>query len=306
MKPAHCTCWRRTASTSARTSDTAARSSVTASSARFTGGAGSEGNNTFIPYQPERPNRALRLRSYPVKEQYGCIFMWYHPAGSLPRWELPDIMRKFPQFETDPNAYYRPYPEFSRRADAVPVHPQIVAENGPDSSHFRYVHGATVTPVCLHWEHEEQEWRFVTGWPDARSDDPEEMALRIHSHFSGLGFAMSAFEGSSNHRLIFACTPVDDEVSDMFYSIWWPKETNETSDIPPDHVCAHVEKQFLKTVWEDCDIWRHQKYVERPHWPKSTPSPTWPCANGRPNSTKYQPKTNPRGRDAEALDNPYL
>ncbi len=56
---------------------------------------------------------------------------------------------KFPQFETDPDAYYRPYPEFSSRADAIPVHPQIVAENGPDSSHFRYVHGATVTPVCL-------------------------------------------------------------------------------------------------------------------------------------------------------------
>ncbi len=78
--------------------------------------------------------------------------------------------------------------------------------------------GATVTPVCLHWGHVDEEWRFLTGWPDTRSDDPDTMALRIYSHFSGLGFAMSAFEGSSNHRLIFACTPVDDAVSDMFYS----------------------------------------------------------------------------------------
>ncbi|MCV7200444.1 (2Fe-2S)-binding protein [Mycolicibacterium peregrinum] len=225
---------------------------------------GPEGNNTYIPYQPDKPNRGLRLRSYPVKEQYGCIFMWYQPEGKEPQWELPDIFHKFPQFETDPNTYYRPYPEFSSRADAIPVHPQIVAENGPDSSHFRYVHGATVTPVCLHWEHVDEEWRFLTGWPDARSDDPDKMALRIHSHFSGLGFAMSAFEGSSNHRLIFACTPVDDEVSDMFYSIWWPKLPGETSDIPPEQVRKQVEKQFLKTVWEDCDIWRYQKYVEHP------------------------------------------
>ena len=144
------------------------------------------------------------------------------------------------------------------------MHPQIVAENGPDSSHFRYVHGATVTPVCLHWEHVDEEWRFLTGWPDVTSDDPNTMALRIHSHFSGLGFAVSAFEGSSNHRLIFACTPVDDEVSDMFYSIWWPKVAGETSDIPPDEVRAKVERQFLKTVWEDCDIWRHQRYIENP------------------------------------------
>ncbi len=225
---------------------------------------GPEGNNTYIPYQPDRPNRGLRLRSYPVREQYGCIFMWYQPQGKEPQWELPDIFHKFPQFETDANAYYRPYPEFSSRADAIPVHPQIVAENGPDSSHFRYVHKATVTPVCLHWEHVDEEWRFLTGWPDARSDDPDRMALKIHSHFSGLGFAMSAFEGSSNHRLIFACTPVDDEVSDMFYSIWWPKLPGETSDVPPPEVIEKVERQFLKTVWEDCDIWRYQKYVENP------------------------------------------
>ena len=25
-----------------------------------------------------------------------------------------------------------------------------------------------------------------------------------------------------------------------------------------------MERQFLKTVWEDLDIWRYQKYVEHP------------------------------------------
>jgi 3-ketosteroid 9alpha-monooxygenase subunit A len=29
-------------------------------------------------------------------------------------------------------------------------------------------------------------------------------------------------------------------------------------------VRAKVEKQYLKTVWEDCDIWRYQKYVQHP------------------------------------------
>ena len=33
------------------------------------------------------------------------------------------------------------------------------------------------------------------------------MALRIHSHLFGLGGAISAFEGSSNHRLVFVVTP---------------------------------------------------------------------------------------------------
>lgn len=234
---------------------------------------GPDGSNTYIPYQPERPNRGLSLRVYPVAEQYGCVFLWYHPDGAAPLWEIPDIFWKFPQFETDPDAYYRPYPEFSRFAEREPVHPQIVAENGPDSAHFRYVHGATVTPVCLEWEAVDEEWRFLTGWPDARSDDPDRMALRIHSHFSGLGFAMSAFEGSSNHRLIFACTPVDDEQSNLFYSIWWPKVAGETSDIPPDEVRRRVEKQYLITVFDDLEIWRYQKYIEKPSLSKIDAKP---------------------------------
>ena len=34
--------------------------------------------------------------------------------------------------------------------------------------------------------------------------------------------------------------------------------------VPPDDVREQVEKQFLRTVWEDVDIWRYQEYVERP------------------------------------------
>ena len=79
---------------------------------------GPDGTNRYIPYQPDRPNRALRLRVYPVREQYDCVFIWHQPDGKEPQWEMPDIFLKFPQFETDPAAYYRPYPEFSRRTSA--------------------------------------------------------------------------------------------------------------------------------------------------------------------------------------------
>jgi hypothetical protein len=50
----------------------------------------------------------------------------------------------------------------------------------------------------------------------------------------------------------------------MFYSIWWPKVPGETSSVPPEAVRNQVEKQFLRTVWEDLDIWRYQEYIERP------------------------------------------
>ena len=225
---------------------------------------GPDGTNRYIPYQPDRPNRALRLRVFPVREQYDCVFIWHHPDGKEPQWEMPDIFRKFPQFETDPAAYYRAYPEFSRRAEREPVHPQIVAENAPDSAHFEYVHHATVTPRVLDWKIVDQEWQFIAGWPDARSDNPDDLALRFHSHLFGLGGAISVFEGAQNHRLIFTCTPVDDECSDLFYSIWWPRIPGDDSDVPHGKLRELIEKQFLSTVFDDLQIWRYQKYVEHP------------------------------------------
>jgi 3-ketosteroid 9alpha-monooxygenase subunit A len=233
---------------------------------------GPDGTNRAIPYE-DRPNPSKQIRSWPVLEQYDCVFLWHHPHGADPKWEMPDIFTSFPQFELDPDAYYRPYPEMSRRADREPVHPQVVAENGPDSIHFQRVHRATVTPVMLDYRVVDQEWRFITGWPDASSDDPDVMALRIHSNLFGLGGAVSAFEGSSNYRLIFAVTPVDDTCSNMFYSIWWPRRPGDDSDVPPDDLRKRVDEQFMVTIWQDLEIWRYQKYVEHPALAKQDAKP---------------------------------
>jgi hypothetical protein len=130
--------------------------------------------------------------------------------------------------------------------------------------HFQYVHAASVTPVLLDWEMVEQEVHFRTGWPDTRSDDPDAMALRIQSHFFGVGGAISAFEGSAQYRLVFATTPVDDEHSDMFYSIWWPRLEGDDAPAPPEELRERIEKEFIVTLWDDLEIWRYQKYVEQP------------------------------------------
>jgi 3-ketosteroid 9alpha-monooxygenase subunit A len=226
-------------------------------------GWGPDGRNRYIPYQ-DTPNKAAKLRVWPVQEQYGCVFMWHQPHGEPPRWEMPDIFGIYPQFETDPAAYYPAYPTLSRKQEREPVHPQIPGENAADSMHFQYVHHATVTPVLLNWQHDDHGWLFETGWPNKRSPDPNEMALRIYSYLFGLGGAISAFEGVDHYRLIFATTPIEDGWSDMFYSIWWPRLPGDTSDTPPPDIVERVKKEFLTALDDDLLIWRHQAYVDHP------------------------------------------
>lgn len=232
-------------------------------------GWGPDGVNVSIPYQ-DTPNRSKRLRSWPVVEQYGSVYVWHHPRGEPPSWEMPDVFLSFPQFETDPAAYYEP---MTAKATREPVHPQVVAENGPDSVHFAYVHHASVTPVSLDWQPDGPIWKFLTGWPNTRSDDPDDMVLRIHSWLAGLGGALTAFDGVQQHRLTFTVTPVEHGASDLFYTLWWPREPGDDSPQPPPHLRERIEEEFLSTMEDDLEIWRYQKYIANPALAKQDAKP---------------------------------
>jgi phenylpropionate dioxygenase-like ring-hydroxylating dioxygenase large terminal subunit len=226
---------------------------------------GPDGENVAIPYE-DRPNRSKRLRVWPVVEQYGSVYLWHHPEAASPTWEMPDIFTSFPQFETDPSAYYEPV---TAKASREPVHPQVVAENGPDSVHFAYVHRASVTPVALDYAADGPIWKFLTGWPNTRvadpgSRDPDDMVLRIHSWLAGLGGSLTAFDGVQQHRLTFTVTPVEHGVSDLFYTVWWPRLPGDTSPTPPPDLAERIDKEFLSTMEDDLEIWRYQRYVEHP------------------------------------------
>jgi 3-ketosteroid 9alpha-monooxygenase subunit A len=226
-------------------------------------GYGPDGENRYIPYE-DRPNITKRLRAWPVDERHECVFIWHDPAGGPPRWDLPDLFGILPELAATPNDYYRAYPEMSVRYRGEPVHPQITLENAPDSVHFKYVHGATVDPVLVDWHVDGPFYRTTAGWPVSSPRFPDGMALKIHNISCGVGGSMSAFEVGVHYRLVFFTTPVDDSTSDMFYSIWWPRDPGDDSAVAPQHHQERAAKEFLTTLADDLEIWRYQIYVEHP------------------------------------------
>jgi 3-ketosteroid 9alpha-monooxygenase subunit A len=227
-------------------------------------GWGSDGINKYIPYE-DRPNVTKRLKSWPIQEQHEWVFVWHDPAGNAPRWDLPEVWDCVPHMPSDPKDYYRGYPELSIKYPKEPVHPQITLENAPDSIHFKYVHAATVDPVLMKWEVVDQQYRSIAGWPKPeRTDSPDGMALKIHGISCGVGGSYAVFEGNWHYRLAFFTTPVNDEVSDLWYTIWWPREQGDTNIAPPQHIIDRGTKEFIQTLWDDLEIWRYQIYIETP------------------------------------------
>jgi hypothetical protein len=135
------------------------------------------------------------------------------------------------------------------------------------------VHRASVTPVALHYEADGPIWKFLTGWPNTRSADPDEMILRIHSWLAGLGGSLTAFDGVQQHRLTFTVTPVEHGASDLFYTVWWPRIPGDDSPLPPPDLQERIEEEFLSTMEDDLEIWRYQRYVTNPALAKQDAKP---------------------------------
>jgi len=95
-----------------------------------------QGACVYIPYAQKIPPKA-RLRSWPVRERNGVIYVYFDPEGREPAWEPPTL----PEYDA---------PDFtaflSRRA-VLRVHPQEMFENSMDVTHFGILHAGPAKEV---------------------------------------------------------------------------------------------------------------------------------------------------------------
>lgn len=96
---------------------------------------GEDGKCNHIPYCEDIPERA-RVTAWHTCEVNNEVFMWFHPAGAEPLWQVPVIEQL-----TDERWTAARYAEFK-----VPAHVQDIAENSCDPEHFQYVHKQANTP----------------------------------------------------------------------------------------------------------------------------------------------------------------
>ncbi len=97
---------------------------------------GPDGVCVEIPYSPGRiPSKAC-VRTYPVCEQDGFVFFWYHSADLPPAYDIPRVT------ELVEPGWSEPHPWTFELAAAL----QEMAENNVDYAHLRYVHGRPYVP----------------------------------------------------------------------------------------------------------------------------------------------------------------
>jgi phenylpropionate dioxygenase-like ring-hydroxylating dioxygenase large terminal subunit len=218
------------------------------------------GYNVSIPYAA-RPNRARRIRPWHVTEKDEVIYLWHDADGQPPAWEVPDVFVDLGRAVRGKN-FLPAWPRGTGHFAGTNVHPQMVLENAVDPAHFHFVHNTPGIPVLLHQDVSETTWAAVVGfgnrWQGPVFDEDSDLVGTLSLLSSGIGIAFNALVGRDETTLVLiATTPVDDQTSDLFQTVWLEEIDDESED--------RLEMRFraaLDPLPQDIEIWNNQKYLD--------------------------------------------
>ena len=213
---------------------------------------------------PGNPEVRLALRSWPVVEQLGCIFIHAGHNGAAPTWELP---------EYDTTGWTKPI----TKVLALKGHVQDVAENAVDIGHFGAVHNySNLEDPVLEIDGPRLHSRF--GFTRRNPLFP---ATNIQSIFDtevhGLGLSVTDLRVPKlgiRYRVVLTATQIDEE--NMTFGIGVSSEVppplvpNVMRDLPfPWRVLTRaqirlIHRFIISDVLQDKDLWAHRVPMEVP------------------------------------------
>jgi len=217
-----------------------------------------DGEVKHIPYAKTMPRRTTEgacIHSYPVQERNQMIWVWYHPRGLAPVFDIVDI----PELNDPDWAELDNYEfEFSSCI-------QETGENAVDIAHFVYVHSAREMPkadVKLDGFYRETEMKTLGPVIDEEGnldmDQLEESHLVTRSW--GPGMTCQAFSRAFKTVMMGTVIPVTADKVKLRFSFTKPNDISEIFNIYTDGLITEIVNQ----VTNDIPIWEHKKYQESP------------------------------------------
>lgn len=209
------------------------------------------GDCVEVPYASKLPPKAQHgpmLKSWPVTEKNGIVWVWYHPDDAAPMWEVSDV----------PEATSPEWGEMDIHHWVIRTHPQEMAENGSDPAHFRYVHGTAEVPEPNYMNYDGHEYRAETV---NQLDTPKGRVTSVFGIYNaGPGQAVSTFLGLCDTLLQACVTPIDDETVQVNFAFQQKKSNTDRQANLGKALIADICRQLE----EDKPIWEHKIYRPKP------------------------------------------
>jgi 3-ketosteroid 9alpha-monooxygenase subunit A len=205
------------------------------------------GGNESIPYRSVPDARRLRL--WDARDVGGILYIWHDAAGRPPLFEPPDVFEVFADGLTSEDFYFG-YPIGATKIEAAPVHPQFLIEDRVDRDHFIGVHHSPrpdLDPIRYEEFRMASDLRLAAG------------ACGVDSYNYGLSITCFRYWGADDERSVVCATPVDDEVCDVFHTVWISKDFDGDATDAQDPARFQTVKEHFHN---DLRVMSHLRYTE--------------------------------------------
>uniref|UniRef100_A0A0B6ZW40 cholesterol 7-desaturase n=1 Tax=Arion vulgaris TaxID=1028688 RepID=A0A0B6ZW40_9EUPU len=143
---------------------------------------GHDGKCVSIPYTDKIPNIA-RVKSWPVREVSGWVFIWHHAESVDPTWSIPVVE----EIENKKWVYK------GRTEHYINAHIEEIPENGADVVHLKQVHGPIMTAGAdlrtmwnKRWAFAEHHW--TAAWDQLPEPDGHIGCLKLNHDITIFNF----------------------------------------------------------------------------------------------------------------------
>jgi nitrite reductase/ring-hydroxylating ferredoxin subunit len=198
---------------------------------------------------PEPAKQALH--AWPVREDAGLVFMYWHPEQKAPSWHVVSAIPFGLEDWTKPEWV----------SCEIDTHPQEVLENAIDIHHFAHVHGwpaaANVTmkadgPVLQIVNHFQGDQTKDSGLSDST-----EMNL------FGLGLVLTrtAIRNGLESFMVTFVVPIDVDRIEMQIGMATKKIADSDT---PERMLRESRERLARFLAQDAEIMAHKRYLEEP------------------------------------------
>ena len=210
---------------------------------------GPDGKCNEIPYTTAPIPKAACVKSWPVVERLGAIFVWHDPEGLEPEWEAPDLRQwndpQWVRWKLD-------------HLGTLACHPQEVVDNIADCSHLGPLHGSTVQFFRNEFRGHLAIQYQGGGHRTLVTENGVSPILRTDTTYHGPGVLFSDMLGMGESIIFIAHTPIDDGVIKVWHALLVksPHAVATPEDIP----AARAYQEASRVAFaQDFAVWGNKR-----------------------------------------------
>lgn len=204
-----------------------------------------EGNCEEIPYSPAPIPTKACVKSWPVVERYGCVYMWHDPEGGEPDYDVPVL----PEWEDSEWVHWK-----IDHLGELNCHPVEIVDNMTDKAHFQPIHGSAEAEYFENaFEDHVCRQDFLAGHKTL-----SEEALKIYTWYTGPAILRSRMEGYHPAIIQITHTPIDDGRVKAWHALM-VKCADATNPEEAEATAREYQKDSRLALMQDYEIWANKE-----------------------------------------------